>query len=178
MTSPDTIEPTRREILNELVRLSELAPDVPVHIAAAIDRAVSLGIFSAVQATWNLLERSAESALLEAHRAGVRVIIKEALARAKRVLRYLAGTTDFALTSAPPTSRDSGSIAPVTLEPFSDSDFAGDEETSRSTTPSNGAASRSSSDLTPPSTACSTAAPRRRGTPRNACAAWISASNR
>ncbi|MFL5519681.1 MAG: aldo/keto reductase [Gemmatimonadales bacterium] len=37
-------------------------------------------LFSAVQATWNLLERSADAALLEAHRAGVRVIIKEALA--------------------------------------------------------------------------------------------------
>jgi hypothetical protein len=59
---------------------------------------------------------------------------EEALARAKRVLRYLAGTTDFALTYAPPTIRDGGSIAPVTLEAFSDSDFAGDEETSRSTT--------------------------------------------
>ncbi len=37
-------------------------------------------LFSAVQATWNLLERSAEAALEEAHRAGVRVIVKEALA--------------------------------------------------------------------------------------------------
>ena len=37
-------------------------------------------LFSAVQATWNLLERSAEAALLEAHGAGVRVIVKEALA--------------------------------------------------------------------------------------------------
>jgi aryl-alcohol dehydrogenase-like predicted oxidoreductase len=37
-------------------------------------------LFSAVQATWNLLERSAGAALLEAHQAGVRVIVKEALA--------------------------------------------------------------------------------------------------
>jgi aryl-alcohol dehydrogenase-like predicted oxidoreductase len=37
-------------------------------------------LFSAVQATWNLLERSAEEALDEAHQAGVLVIIKEALA--------------------------------------------------------------------------------------------------
>lgn len=37
-------------------------------------------LFSAVQATWNLLERSAGAALREAHEAGVRVIIKEALA--------------------------------------------------------------------------------------------------
>ena len=37
-------------------------------------------LFSAVQATWNLLERSADAALLDAHRAGLRVIVKEALA--------------------------------------------------------------------------------------------------
>jgi aryl-alcohol dehydrogenase-like predicted oxidoreductase len=37
-------------------------------------------LFSAVQATWNLLERSAEEALEEAHQAGVLVIVKEALA--------------------------------------------------------------------------------------------------
>ena len=37
-------------------------------------------LFAAVQATWNLVERSADAALLEAHQAGVRVIVKEALA--------------------------------------------------------------------------------------------------
>jgi aryl-alcohol dehydrogenase-like predicted oxidoreductase len=37
-------------------------------------------LFSAVQATWNLLERSVDGALREAHAEGVRVIIKEALA--------------------------------------------------------------------------------------------------
>jgi len=37
-------------------------------------------LFSAVQATWNLLERDAEPALREAHRAGVTVLIKEPLA--------------------------------------------------------------------------------------------------
>jgi aryl-alcohol dehydrogenase-like predicted oxidoreductase len=37
-------------------------------------------LFSAVQATWNLLERSAEASLDEAHQAGLTVIVKEALA--------------------------------------------------------------------------------------------------
>src|SRR5690606_25709587 len=37
-------------------------------------------LFSTVQATWNLLEQSAEDALEEAHRAGLQVIVKEALA--------------------------------------------------------------------------------------------------
>jgi len=40
-------------------------------------------LFSAVQATWNLLERGAESALREAHRAGVTVLIKEPLANGR-----------------------------------------------------------------------------------------------
>jgi aryl-alcohol dehydrogenase-like predicted oxidoreductase len=40
-------------------------------------------VFDAVQATWNLLERSAGSALEEAHGAGMQVIIKEALANGR-----------------------------------------------------------------------------------------------
>ena len=40
-------------------------------------------VFDSVQATWNLLERGAESALEEAHGAGMRVIVKEALANGR-----------------------------------------------------------------------------------------------
>lgn len=40
-------------------------------------------VFDSVQATWNLLERSAESALNEARDAGLKVIIKEALANGR-----------------------------------------------------------------------------------------------
>jgi len=40
-------------------------------------------VFDAVQATWNLLERGADSALEEAHGAGMRVIVKEALANGR-----------------------------------------------------------------------------------------------
>lgn len=48
--------------------------------AAAIDRAVALGAFDAVQATWNLFERSAEAALARAHAAGMTVLVKEGVA--------------------------------------------------------------------------------------------------
>ncbi|HEX6024268.1 MAG TPA: aldo/keto reductase, partial [Solirubrobacter sp.] len=48
--------------------------------AEMIDKAVSLGIFSAVQATWNLHERAAEDALA---RCGLKVIVKEALANGR-----------------------------------------------------------------------------------------------
>lgn len=40
-------------------------------------------LFGAVQATWNLLERSAGPALAEAHAAGLQVIVKEALANGR-----------------------------------------------------------------------------------------------
>ena len=42
-------------------------------------------LFDVVQATWNLFERSAEQALCEAHAAGVRVVVKEALANGRLV---------------------------------------------------------------------------------------------
>lgn len=51
--------------------------------AATIDRALELGLFDAVQATWNLHERAAEGALTRAHAAGLRVYVKEALANGR-----------------------------------------------------------------------------------------------
>jgi len=44
-------------------------------------------LFQTVQATWNLLERSAAPALLEAHDAGMGVIVKEALANGRLTAR-------------------------------------------------------------------------------------------
>ena len=40
-------------------------------------------LFTSVQTTWNLLERSAGDALAEAHAAGARVVVKEALANGR-----------------------------------------------------------------------------------------------
>jgi len=44
-------------------------------------------VFDVVQATWNLLERSAEAALADAHASGVGVIVKEALANGRLTAR-------------------------------------------------------------------------------------------
>jgi aryl-alcohol dehydrogenase-like predicted oxidoreductase len=52
--------------------------------AQTIDHAASLGIFSAVQATWNLHERAAGDALA---RCGLKVIVKEALANGRLASR-------------------------------------------------------------------------------------------
>ena len=44
-------------------------------------------LFDAVQATWNLLERSAEPMLRQAHAVGLKVMIKEALANGRLTVR-------------------------------------------------------------------------------------------
>jgi aryl-alcohol dehydrogenase-like predicted oxidoreductase len=56
--------------------------------AIAIRRSLSVTrdgerVFDSVQATWNLLERGAESALRDAHDAGMKVVVKEALANGR-----------------------------------------------------------------------------------------------
>jgi aryl-alcohol dehydrogenase-like predicted oxidoreductase len=53
------------------------------HQADTIEHALEVGGFDSVQATWNLLEPSAGSALTAAHDAGLGVIVKEALANGR-----------------------------------------------------------------------------------------------
>jgi aryl-alcohol dehydrogenase-like predicted oxidoreductase len=55
--------------------------------AATILRALEVGGFDSVQATWNLLERSAGDALEQAHEAGLGVMVKEALANGRLTTR-------------------------------------------------------------------------------------------
>src|SRR6185312_17165556 len=50
-------------------------------------RALEVGGFDCVQATWNLMEPSAGPALREAHRAGLGVIVKEAVANGRLTAR-------------------------------------------------------------------------------------------
>ncbi len=71
-----------------LAAMSEL--DLPIGVSVSgvgqpetIDRAVAAGIFSAVQATWNLHERAAAGALARAAQAGLDVIVKEGLANGR-----------------------------------------------------------------------------------------------
>jgi aryl-alcohol dehydrogenase-like predicted oxidoreductase len=65
------------------IGVSVSGPGQPETIARAVD----LGIFSAVQATWNLHERAAAPALARAHGAGLKVIVKEALANGRLAAR-------------------------------------------------------------------------------------------
>jgi aryl-alcohol dehydrogenase-like predicted oxidoreductase len=77
-------------LANEPVLDAMVTTGVPLGVSASgaeqpetLDRAVALGIFSAVQATWNLHERAAEPALARAHEAGLSVYVKEALANGR-----------------------------------------------------------------------------------------------
>jgi aryl-alcohol dehydrogenase-like predicted oxidoreductase len=76
------------ELLAELAALRGSGVAVGVSVTGArqcdtIDRAIEVGVFDTVQATWNLLERSAAPALQRAHDAGLGVIVKEALANGR-----------------------------------------------------------------------------------------------
>jgi aryl-alcohol dehydrogenase-like predicted oxidoreductase len=89
-------------------------------IRRALDvRADGVGLFGAVQATWNLLEPSAGAALAEAHAAGLGVIVKEALANG-RLARPASGGPLAAVASSADTGADAVAIAAVLAQPWAD----------------------------------------------------------
>jgi aryl-alcohol dehydrogenase-like predicted oxidoreductase len=69
--------------------------------AETIENALEVGGFDTVQATWNLLERSAGPALAAAHEAGLGVIVKEAIANG-RLLEHVPDTVAIAAALAQP----------------------------------------------------------------------------
>jgi aryl-alcohol dehydrogenase-like predicted oxidoreductase len=81
------------EVLEELARLRDRGIRIGLSLSGAGQSEVlrkamgiafgGLRLFECVQATWNLLERSAGPALSEAHAAGIGIIIKEALANGR-----------------------------------------------------------------------------------------------
>lgn len=91
--APETGVLDNREVLAELARLREdgLAVGLTVTgveqadtLRQALDVEIDgVAVFSTVQATWNLLERSVGPALAEAHDAGWGVIVKEAMANGR-----------------------------------------------------------------------------------------------
>jgi aryl-alcohol dehydrogenase-like predicted oxidoreductase len=88
--------------------------------AETIEHALEVGGFDAVQATWNLHERSATDALAAAHQAGLGVIVKEALANGRLTAR---GDADGRLTAAARergTTPDALALAAVLAQPWVD----------------------------------------------------------
>jgi aryl-alcohol dehydrogenase-like predicted oxidoreductase len=91
-------------VLSELEDLKETGVAVGLtvtgpHQAETIAQALETGVFDTVQATWNLLERSASDALAQAHEAGLGVIVKEALANGRLAARE-GGTDERLLATA------------------------------------------------------------------------------
>jgi aryl-alcohol dehydrogenase-like predicted oxidoreductase len=87
--------------------------------AETIARALEVGVFDCVQATWNLLERSAGPALAAAHDAGAGVIVKEALANGRLTERGgLSALTSSARGAG--TTPDALALAAVLAQPWAD----------------------------------------------------------
>jgi aryl-alcohol dehydrogenase-like predicted oxidoreductase len=97
------------------IGLTVTGPDQP----ATIERALEVGGFDAVQATWNLLERSTGAVLAAAHSAGVGVIVKEALANGRLTARGSVAELAEAASSAGSTP-DALALAVVLAQPWAD----------------------------------------------------------
>jgi aryl-alcohol dehydrogenase-like predicted oxidoreductase len=88
-----------RAVLGELARLKADGVRIGLSLSGprqgdTLRRAIAtevegVRLFDGVQATWNLLEQSAGSALAEAHAAGMGVVIKEALANGRLTERNM-----------------------------------------------------------------------------------------
>lgn len=125
---------TNQAVLDELAQLkaggvaiglSLSGPDQADVLRAALNMTVDgVRLFDAVQATWNLLERSAGPALAEAAAAGLGVIVKEALANGRLTPRNgdLAFQDKLALLRQEAlrldTTVDALALAAVTAQPW------------------------------------------------------------
>lgn len=78
-------------------------------------------LFTAVQSTWNLLERSCEEALREAHEAGLEVMCKEIFANGRLSPRGdLAGGPLGVLARELGATEDAVAVAAALAQPFAD----------------------------------------------------------
>jgi aryl-alcohol dehydrogenase-like predicted oxidoreductase len=112
------------EVAAELERLRAGGAAVGLTVTGArqretIERAVELGRFDTVQATWNVLERSAGPALERAHAAGMGVIVKEALANGRLTARGdVAQVQEVANERG--TTTDAVALAACLAQPWAD----------------------------------------------------------
>jgi aryl-alcohol dehydrogenase-like predicted oxidoreductase len=109
---------------NEAVLEAMVASGLPLGVSVSgtsqgetLDRARELGIFSAVQATWNLHERAAEPALERAHAAGLTVYVKEGLANGRLATPGRAPALDAAAAERG-TTPDALALGAVLARPW------------------------------------------------------------
>ncbi|TMM06830.1 MAG: aldo/keto reductase [Actinobacteria bacterium] len=113
-----------RAVLDELARLRETGLAIGLTVTGpkqreTIERALEVGGFDTVQATWNLLERSAAPALEAAHAAGLGVLVKEALANGRLTARGEVGPLQE-LAERTGTTPDALALAAVLAQSWSD----------------------------------------------------------
>jgi aryl-alcohol dehydrogenase-like predicted oxidoreductase len=140
--TPDSGVLENEAVLQELADLRQQGVRIGVTASGTsqpetIERARELGAFDAVQATWNLHERTAGPALQSAHDAGLQVIVKEALANGRLTSRGQNAILDHAATAAGATA-DAVALKAVLAQPFADIVLSG--ASSRTTLQSNLAA--------------------------------------
>ena len=127
--TPETGVLSNRAVVNELARLKEQGLAIGLSVsgptqADVIRQSLEVRIdgqpvFQTVQATWNLLERSAGAALAEAYEAGYGVIVKEALANGRLAGRAdLASTVPVEIASRHGVNVDAVAIAAVLANPW------------------------------------------------------------
>jgi aryl-alcohol dehydrogenase-like predicted oxidoreductase len=122
--TPDTGVLEDDAVLGELAALR--ASGVRVGLSASgtsqrdtVERALEHGGFDAVQATWNLLERSVAPALAAASAAGLTVYVKEALANGRLAGREEAGALTR-LAAERGVTADALALAAVLAQPWAD----------------------------------------------------------
>jgi aryl-alcohol dehydrogenase-like predicted oxidoreductase len=105
------------------IGLTVTGPGQAETIRRAIDvRVDGARVFESVQATWNLLERSAAPALREAHDAGLGVIVKESLANGRLAGRHAGAEAATARAAAAARGLDVAvfAVAAALAQPWAD----------------------------------------------------------
>lgn len=108
------------------VGLSTSGPGQAETLRRALEVAVDgVNPFSAVQATWNLLEPSAGTALAEAHAAGWAVVVKEAVANGRLAGRATLPPALAELCAGLNATPDAVALAAALAQPWADGVLSG-----------------------------------------------------
>lgn len=123
--TPDSPLLTDRPLLDALDGLKAEGVEIGVSTsgpdqAEAIERVRELGLFTSVQATWNLLETSAGPALESAHDAGWRVVVKEGVANGRLTAAEAVPPALAAVAGRHGATPDAVALSAARAQPWSD----------------------------------------------------------
>jgi len=122
--TPDTGVLDDEALLGELAQLRATGVRIGLSVSgtsqrATVEQALALGAFDAVQATWNLHDRSVGPALAAASVAGLTVYVKEALANGRLAGEH-APPQLTALAAERGTTPDALALAAALAQPWAD----------------------------------------------------------